>query len=443
MSCRAKSMRWYIIRTLLYKEWLRHLADRGGFFLAVLLVAATLLLSVFRKTDSKSVGFSAGIKGWNLVCYRDPENLHPDYYPWLRHLETHLPLDLKFRNLPDQWVGRDENGERVYDQSMAAIEVEPLAKPPGGNARYEVRLRYPGKDASLLGPLAHWFWQETFQYFQDTPLEIETAEDETHFPPGESLIQIRPTNSDDHGQRRHKLLFAKQRKNGSAFSTTNGSRTDLKSVLPTDLISLPNLIELEEKRLPIPHSADERSMMATALVMFSVCFFCVYLLPALTCEECERGILLAQALSPASPLEILAAKFLFYPAIGIGLAALLAGIYSLVVLLRPLFWIVLVITTLGYLGVGMTIASLAHTQRMASMGALAYMLTVGLFLYITEQFGLPSVRFVALEYYCPRMLHEVMMGSFRPVAWYLLPSLALALLWSYVASSVFRKRGWQ
>ena len=28
-------MRWYIIRTLLYKEWLRHLADRGGFFLAV------------------------------------------------------------------------------------------------------------------------------------------------------------------------------------------------------------------------------------------------------------------------------------------------------------------------------------------------------------------------------------------------------------------------
>jgi hypothetical protein len=177
--------------------------------------------------------------------------------------------------------------------------------------------------------------------------------------------------------------------------------------------------------------------------MFSMCFFCVYLLPALTCEERERGILLAQALSPASPLEILAAKFLFYPAIGIGLAALLAGIYSPVVLLRPLFWIVLVITTLGYLGVGMTIASLAHTQRMASMGALAYMLTVGLFLYITEQFGFPSVRFVALEYYCPRMLHEVMMGSFRPVAWYLVPSLALALLWSYVASSVFRKRGWQ
>jgi hypothetical protein len=429
-------MRWYIIRTLLYKEWLRHLADRGGIFLAILLVTATLLLSLFRKTDSKSVGFSSGIKGWNLVWYPDPENRFPDYYRWMRHLETHLPSDLRFRTLPDHWVTRDEFGDRVYDQSMAAIEIQPMADPSGRPTRYEIRFRYPGKDISVLGPLSRWFWQETFQYFQDAPLEIETAEEQAHFPPGESLIQIRPTGTDDHGQAQHTLLFARPGKNGAGVFFTNGSG-------PWDPSTIPNLVRLEEKRMAIPHSADERSMMATALVMFSMCFFCVYLLPALTCEERERGILLAQALSPASPLEILAAKFLFYPAIGIGLAALLAGIYSPEVLAKPLFWLVLVITTLGYLGVGMTIASLSHTQRMASMGALAYMLTVGLFLYLTEQLGIPSVRYVALEYYCPRMLHEVMVGSFRPVAWYLLPSLALALLWTYVASAVFRKRGWQ
>src|SRR5229473_1089965 len=430
-------MRWYIIRTLLYKEWLRHLADRGGFFLAVLLIAATLLLSVFRKTDSKSVGFSSGIKGWNLVWYRDRDNQFPDYFRWLRHLDTHLPPDLRFREIPDDWVGRDENGERVYDQSMAAIEIQPIANSDGRPARYEVRFRYPGKDASVLGPLTRWFWQETFQHFQGSPLEVETVEDQTHFPPGESVIQIRPSGTDDLGRPRHKLLFAPSAKNGKPFSTANGNRT------VADSSSLSNLIEIEDKRMAIPHSADERSMVATALVMFSMCFFCVYLLPALTCEERERGILLAQALSPASPCEILAAKFLFYPAVGIGLAAVLAGIYNPVVLGRPLFWLVLGITTLGYLGVGMTIASLAHTQRMASMGALSYMLTVGLFLYLTEQLGIPSVRYVALEYYCPRMLHEVMMGSIRPVAWYLVPSLALACIWSYVAMRVFRKRGWQ
>jgi hypothetical protein len=436
------AMRWYIIRTLVYKEWLRHLAERGGIFLAILLVVATLLLSVFRKADSKSVGFSTGIKGWNLVWYRVDVNANPLYYGWLQHLNAHLPQDLRFRYLPDDWVPRDENGDRFYEQSTAAIEIQPVGRSNGRPTRFEIRFCYPGKDASVLGPLADWFWQETFQYFHDTSLEIETSEDQTHFPPGESLIQVRPAGSDDFGRPRHKLLFVPNGKN--QLVAANGSRTELKSGLLMDRSSLQPLIELEEKRLPIPHSADERSMVATALVMFSMCFFCVYLLPALTCEERERGILLAQALSPASPFEILAAKFLFYPAFGIGLAAVLAGIYNPGVLVRPFFWLVLCVTTLGYLGVGMTIASLAHSQRMASMGALAYMLTVGLFLYITEQFGIPSFRFIALEYYCPRMLHEVMMGSVRPImAWNLVPALALALVWSYVATAVFRKRGWQ
>jgi enoyl-CoA hydratase/carnithine racemase len=45
----------------------------------------------------------------------------------------------------------------------------------------------------------------------------------------------------------------------------------------------------------------------------------------LTCEERERGLLLAQALSPASPGEILAAKSLLYPAVAVGLAGVLAA----------------------------------------------------------------------------------------------------------------------
>ena len=62
---------------------------------------------------------------------------------------------------------------------------------------------------------------------------------------------------------------------------------------------------------------DFRAAIATGMVVFALYFACVYLLPTLNCEERERGVLLAQALSPASPAEILAAKFLFYPALGI------------------------------------------------------------------------------------------------------------------------------
>ena len=41
---------------------------------------------------------------------------------------------------------------------------------------------------------------------------------------------------------------------------------------------------------------------------------------------------MAQALTPASPAELLMAKFLFYPAFGRGLAATLAAVYKPAVL---------------------------------------------------------------------------------------------------------------
>jgi hypothetical protein len=425
-------MRWYIVRILLYKEWLRHRADRGGFFLAALLIVATLLLSLFRKTDARSAGFVAGVK----ICYVVWFDRSEEYRHWINYLILHPLEEPKVRFVAAGSMPKDENGEIFYEQSTAAVEVRPMRQPGGQRPRYQVVFRYPGKDPSVLAPFARWFWAETFRRFQDRPLEIDTAEDETVFPQGTASIQVRPSGTNEDGRTRHKLLFLRPGQNGARSAMENHSDS-------WDRPSLPNLMEIEEHRLAIPRSADERSMVATALVMFALCFFCVYLLPALTCEERERGILLAQALSPASPQEILAAKFLFYPAIGIGLAALLAGIYNPVVLARPFFWMVLLTTSLGYLGVGMTIASLAHSQRIASMGALSYMLTVGLLLYITEQFGIPSVRWIALEYYCPRLLHEIMVGSASPAWWYLVPAVILALIWSYVASVVFRTRGWQ
>ena len=216
-------MRWYIIRTLLYKEWLRHLADRGGIFLAILMVVATLLLSVFRKADSKSVGFSAGVKGCYLVWYKGPRDVYQDYFQWILHLENHQPPDLRFISRPQDWLARDETGDFVYEQSMAAIEVEPVPNSNGKPLRYQVRFRYPGQDPALLGALAAWFWEETFGYFQETPLEIETAEDQTIFPPGASVIQIRPSGTGNGGQPMHKLLFARQGKNGAVAINGNGS----------------------------------------------------------------------------------------------------------------------------------------------------------------------------------------------------------------------------
>src|SRR5262249_59326406 len=142
---------------------------------------------------------------------------------------------------------------------------------------------------------------------------------------------------------------------------------------------------------------DPRSGIATSLVIFGMFFVCVYLLPSLSCEERERGVLLAQALSPAAPREILAARFLFYPVLGILLAVVLAGTYNPAVLARPFFWLAVIVAVAGSMGIGLTIASVARTQRAASLGAMGSLLAVGLLLFICQQVGVPVLPYFALE----------------------------------------------
>jgi ABC-type Na+ efflux pump permease subunit len=202
--------------------------------------------------------------------------------------------------------------------------------------------------------------------------------------------------------------------------------------------------ELDERQSTLEGGVDSRTSIATALVLFALFFVCVYLLPSLTCEERERGVLLAQALSPTTPFEILVAKLLFYPVAGIALAALIAGITSPITLTRPVFWLGLSAAAIGSLGIGLTIASLARTQRAASMGALCYTMVVALLLFICQQNNIPGLPYLALEYHCPRVLHAALSNA---VHWYHWGNLAgafvLAGIWVGAATILFRRLGWQ
>jgi hypothetical protein len=180
------------------------------------------------------------------------------------------------------------------------------------------------------------------------------------------------------------------------------------------------------------------------MVVFALYFTCVYLLPTLNCEERERGVLLAQALSPASPAEILTAKFLFYPAIGIALAAVLAGIYKPAVLSSLFFWMALVTVASGFLGVGMTVATLAKTQRAAFMGSMCYLLSVSLVLFICSTNGIPFLPYLAIEYHGPRILHAAITQEVYRAHWlHLIGAAGLATGWIAAAGWLFRRRGWQ
>jgi hypothetical protein len=358
-------MRWYIIRTLLHKEVLRHAANRGGIVLVLLLVGASMLLSFFGPGEAAG-GLAPGVQ----LCF-------VDYWaptPLVEHLRGRVPAELaghvRFRQV--HHVPTDAAGTLLYPQGTGAIQLR-----PGPDGSQTVCFWHPG-DPAALAPFEVWFWEEAYRFARE--------------------------------------------------------QEDASGALP----------QLQAEHAALRGGLDPRSGVATALVVFGLFFVCVYLLPSLTCEERERGVLLAQALSPAAPREILAAKFLLYPVLGLGLAAVLAGTYRPAALARPFFWLALLAAVAGAMGVGLTIASLARTQRAASMGAMCYMLAVALVLFICQQNQIPLLPYLALEYHGPRMLHAALTDSVARYHWlHLAAAGALAVGWAVLATFLFRRRGWQ
>jgi hypothetical protein len=334
-------MRWHIVRTLLWKEVLRQAANRGGIALASLLIVASLLMTFFAKEGGQAGVLTGGVE----TCFID----YWQEDAWVKHLQANVPADMqgqvKFRHI-DQ--ARIVDGQFCYPPGTGAIQMR-VEKTEGGQTVTKVWPWDPNSDGSGLAPYELWFWRESARYFQQQA----------------GLAQ----------QQNDRL--------------SKSSALDLLHSLTGKTAEVPG-IELDRSHLK--GGFDMRLSVTSALVLFALFFSCVYLLPSLMCEERERGVLLAQALSPASAAEILAAKFLFYPAVGIALAAILAGIAKPAVLLSVFFWLVIIVASFGSLGIGLTIASLAKTQRAASMGALCYMMVVALFLFICRKGASSSCR---------------------------------------------------
>jgi hypothetical protein len=374
-------IRYQVLRTLLYKEGLSHLANRGGIALALLLVVAALLVALFGNNHSQPGNLAGGVQR----CFVD----HWEDNSWIQHLKSHIPGHLQnqiiFRSVPA--LG-DFQVSLVYPPGTGAIQIRPNGNDETG-PRYNIWFWQSSPDGAGLAPFEAWFWKETQDFFiRDLGVNLGRI-----FPQAEKSLQ---------------------------------------------------LPQFEEARSTLQGGLDTRSLIVTALVLFSIFFVCVYLLSSLTCEERERGVLLAQALSPASLGEILLAKFLFYPLTAMGLAALLTGILVPGILGRALFWLILAVASLGSLGIGLTIASLARTQRAASMGALCYMMAVTMLLFLCQQTGIPGISNLALEYHCPRILQAVVANA---VVWYhwlhLGGAMIIAMAWGTSAIILFRRYGWQ
>ncbi len=404
-------MRWYILKALLYKEAMRHAANRGGLLLAGLLVTASLVMAALNPADEQSGPLIGGIHH----CYIDFDD---DSDPLIQHLKKQVPRSLEnrfvFRPIP---VNVKSDQKIVYPAGTGAIQIRKFSG-ADGKPGYLFWLWHPAGDRVGMAAYEQWFWRETYRYFHDnaaSELAKAGGDPDKQYP--------LPELENDLWEKR---LVTEQLERQAA---------SLGAALPA--------IAWKEDALT-GSALDMRAAMATALVMFALFFTCVYLMPSLTCEERERGLLLAQALSPARVREILAAKFLFYPTFGILLATLLAGIHNPAVLTRPFFWLALISLAIGSLGIGMSISSLARTQRSASLAALCYMLVVTIVLLICQQNNVAYVPYLAIEYHAPQMLHATLTNQTNSGHWYnLLGCAILAVLWVMAAGFLFRRRGWQ
>jgi hypothetical protein len=370
-------MRWYILRTLLWKEWQRHRANSGGIAMAGLLVVASMLLSVFGKTDVQTGNLGGGVDHCIVQFW--------EAGPFVDYLKNNVPLKLGNRiTFEHASQARRQGDTFVYNPGVGAIQIRTVENPTQP-MDYLIQFWYPGSDSSVMAPYEVWFWESAQSYTQE------------------------------------KLKF-----------------------IPAGLRAPLHIPSLDSDRKTMHKDIDARAGIVTALVIFAMFFVCVYLLPSMTCEERERGVLLAQALSPAEPREIMAAKFLFYPLIALALAAMIVAAYRPRALSDPFLWLALAATAAGSLGIGLTIASLARTQRTASLGAMCYLFVIALLQFVCQQTSLPFLNYVTMEYHSPRMIHAVLSHGRDWYHWWnLIGTLCLAAVWACVATRLFRARGWQ
>ncbi len=410
-------MRWYILKALLHKEFARHLANRGGIALALLLVAAAVLLSVFAPGETAAAG--TGMVGGVHHCFVEFDRPTP----LVRHLQANVPPDLKAQIVFRELARPDAiDGVIKAETGTGAIQIRQTLE-PGKPPTVQVSVWHPDGEPGALAPYEQWLWKESRRAFA-----IEAAKK----MPGAKF----PDDPDFDADTKWLVLEAHKRFQEQVEAARGTA---------TGAAGPPLVPELTIDRRGLGGKVlDFRAAIATGMVVFALYFSCVYLLPTLNCEERERGVLLAQALTPASPTELLVAKFVFYPTFGLGLAATLAGVYKPDVLSSLFFWLALLAVGGGFLGIGMTIAAWAKTQRAAFLGGMCYLLSVSMLLLICSINGIPYLSYLAVEFHGPRILHAALSGTVQTTHWrHLVAAVGLAVAWMFAAGWVFRRRGWQ
>lgn len=392
---------------LIGKELRRLARHRGAVLMVVLLLAAALLVASAER-HAGTPAESAPVQAFWVDYWVDG--------PWIEHLR---------RSVPPEWTGRirfrqereipaDRRGVLQYARTDAAVQIR------NAEPRWMIWFWQPTVDAASLAPFENWFWRESQRFFREQALATATQEQRAAV---ERLAL--PPLADDPSRVRQELF--------------RQYREQLTAIMPGS----PRFPEIEVAHSAL-HPVPLARALAAAMVLFAVFFVGVCLLPSLTCEERERGMLLAQVLSPASAVELYVAKLVVYLPLAALLALVIAGLMQFAVALQPLMVAAVFVAATASCSLGTLIAATAGTQRTASMAAMGYALAVALIVFSAQRFGFGWLGGVFVESYISPLIVSLLHELPTAERWRALGlAAALAFGWFLAAGTWIRIRGWR
>jgi hypothetical protein len=270
-----------------------------------------------------------------------------------------------------------------YPNGACAIELSKLS-----SGQLLVVFRHPGNTPDILWPHSQWFWAATLQHFKAIP-DLQIAA----YPMGTQSPRL----------------------TGDILKQT----------------SLSDLVKVE---------------LIGSVLIFAAQFFCgVHLLISFSSQDRERGTSLALALTPASVTEIIIAKCLFHLSLTLTMIGLIIGILKPVALTDPILWGALAVSSIGFISVGILLASLARTQASAALLTLCYMLGVALIYHMATDFAaFDKLRQLMFEHRSFQLILVGLKTGLGGAALSKLLSLTgVVACWLIVATQVFARRGWR
>jgi len=364
--------RRYIIRTLLYKEYLRYRYNWGVLVVAGALLALSALISI-------------GARMNRLPGQAEEVAITECFLLFQKGTPAEALVQQLVANPPAE-------GQPIRAQAFVQAGLPPSIPahamaihllPPAAGTGWTVRYWYVSEDLRGSLPYRDWFSREMQDHLGTTPRLVEE------------------------------------------------SRTDARhhEVQPRMAGTLP------EERIPL---------IITALAIFALYLFSFSLYISSTGEEREKKMLLGLLLTPASPLEVITAKAIFYASASVALALAVVATYKPILLLNPLLWGAVIYGALGYVAIGTILVCLVRRQTTMNTIPMLYLIVTSIIMFLAQ--FLPifiPLRLLMIEDWLYRQMQHVIAGQgwSRMILFNQAVLIVLVVAWLAVAVRVFARQG--